>query len=397
MSNHRNLKIHNLIVVLENTVLLLVCSLPFLVPFSLERNFNLQGLVIILAGALGWVTVFLRKDKPQDRFEKIGTILIALYIIANILNLVANFNSHTLFGSPLMRLGSLGLVACIGCGLALRKIEPKRLIQWLYTSICLIAASAIPYSLLTDSSISRIGGLFSQADILAVFMGVGVLFGIAMWQSYPDKRKYLIVTQLLLIAILVGTQTRSVILLLPLIGLLMVLTGNMTRSRKIQFSGVILSALALVMILSPSLPSSRLTDSKYAGESLSYRRDLQKAGIKSLTTKPLFGYGAGSIENALKCSDLSSSSLKQSCYEGFYFTSSHNIYLDRTLAIGWVGGLAYLAFVIVCLFRGLRSRYKQIQILSYCALLIAIYYLTNVTSIALELLFIILLLRISRV
>ena len=90
-------------------------------------------------------------------------------------------------------------------------------------------------------------------------------------------------------------------------------------------------------------------------------------------------------------------SIKESCDDGYYFTSTHNIYLDRILAIGWIGGLAYSLFVQICLYLGLRLKGQQIQILSYCALVIAIYYLTNVTSVALELLFVILLLRISRV
>lgn len=387
-------KIDNL---LEDTVLLLVCSLPLLVPLSFNRNFDLQGMVLIITGLIAWALVIMRLRVNPISEERWLFLPLAVYVVACVFSLFTYFNTQNIFGTDLYRLGSLGLIASIGCALALRTVQTERLIRWLYFTIVLVALTAGPYDLLVNQSLSRLGGVFSQANILAVFMGVGIIIGFSVWQSYPKHRKYLFASQMLMVLVLLGTQTRSIILLMPVIVLLMAWRLKIAETKKMQITGGIV-ILSLVLLGSLALlTTSRISDVTYANKSLSYRLDLQKAGLTSSTAKPLLGYGTGNIENALKCSDLKSPSIKESCDDGYYFTSTHNIYLDRILAIGWIGGLAYSLFVQICLYLGLRLKGQQIQILSYCALVIAIYYLTNVTSVALELLFVILLLRISRV
>lgn len=396
MRNHQRDRLNGLCALLENTVLLLVCSLPFLVPLSFGRNFDLQGLVIILTGFIAWTAVILRWKKPVDRYTIFVYSLVGVYIMASFINLITNFSAQNILGTPLYRLGSLGLIACVGCGLALRHIDAKRLIKWLYATIFLVAVSAVPYSLIVSNDLNRFGGVFSQANILAAFMGVGVLLGVALWQDYPTWRKYIIPAQVLMIAILIGTQTRSIIILVPVILLLIIFRQPVSNNLKLKLLTILVSLIVLIAGVVWALPSSRLVNPGYANASIQYRLDLQNNAIKSTVNQPIFGYGADGIENALPCRSLDSAALKQTCSEGYYFTSSHNIYLDRILAVGWLGGFAYLLLVVSCLYKGLRSSNKQILILSYCALLMALYYLTNITSIALELLFLILVLRISR-
>ena len=207
-------KIENL---LEDTVLLLVCSLPLLVPLSFNRNFDLQGMVLIITGLIAWALVIMRLRVNPISEERWLFLPLAVYVVACVFSLFTYFNTQNIFGTDLYRLGSLGLIASIGCALALRTVQTERLIRWLYFTIVLVALTAGPYDLLVNQSLSRLGGVFSQANILAVFMGVGIIIGFSVWQSYPKHRKYLFASQMLMVLVLLGTQTRSIILLMPVI------------------------------------------------------------------------------------------------------------------------------------------------------------------------------------
>jgi hypothetical protein len=101
---------------------------------------------------------------------------------------------------------------------------------------------------------------------------------------------------------------------------------------------------------------------------------------------------AGNLADALNCSRLAGKQLKATCKQGYFFNSSHNIYIDRALGIGWLGALAYIAIIVLAIRKGLRVK-PESKIFAYGALLIGLYYLTNVTSLTLELLFWILLMR----
>ena len=84
--------------------------------------------------------------------------------------------------------------------------------------------------------------------------------------------------------------------------------------------------------------------------------------------------------------------MQTTCRQGYFFNSSHNIFIDRVLAIGWLGGLAFLAIVMLAIYRGLRGK-QELWVLGYAVALIGFYYLTNVTSVTLELLLWVLLMR----
>jgi O-antigen ligase len=129
----------------------------------------------------------------------------------------------------------------------------------------------------------------------------------------------------------------------------------------------------------------RLTNAGYAEQSIHYRLSLQDYALKASGRKPFLGYGPGNLADALRCPWLPAGPLQTTCHQGYFFNSSHNIFIDRILAIGWLGGLAYLGIVILAIYRGIRSK-KEVRSMGYGLLLIGCYYLTNVTSLTLELL-----------
>jgi O-antigen ligase len=367
--------------------LILAGCLPFLVLFDTSRNIDLQGLILIVAGGFAWLNLVLSSTVSKRQLASLPTLSLGLFMVSCVLSVLVHPHlGYDLLGAPYIRLGTLGLLSCLGCGLVVSRLSPQRLITYLYIGISSCAILSIPYSLLRFHSLLRIGGLFAQADIFAVFVGCGLLLGARLLRLYPRWRYYCFASQGLLGGLLLLSQTRSVLFLLLLI---YPLWRRWSVRKWLLYAGIVVALLISAQFLLPS----RLTNVDYANQSISYRLDLQHAALDAGFKKPLFGYGPGNLADALDCRRLRAAALQKTCQQGYFFNSSHNIFLDRVLAIGWLGGLSYLVFVIMMVGRGLWSSSDNHRLLACCALLIAGYYCTNVTSVCLELLLWVLLLQ----
>lgn len=279
--------------------------------------------------------------------------------------------AQNLLGSPYIRLGSLGLIACIIIAWLTSAIREKALALYIYLLIAGLAVLSLPYTWLKFESLDRIGGLFAQPDILAALVGCGFLIGLRL--NLSSKYKYLLwISQAFLGALILLTQTRSIVILIILI-----ICIQIVLRRQWKMLAVIGVATLGIYTLVPG----RLADQAYAQESLAYRWQLQTSALEIAATKP-FGYGAGSLVNALDCQNLKGNLLAETCSEGFAFNSSHNVFLDRFLAVGWLGGLGFLSLVFLAIFRGIKNN----NVFVWPLILIGGYYLTNVTHVVLELL-----------
>jgi hypothetical protein len=369
-----------------------VCCLPFLVPFSgSPRNTDMQGLILILAGATGWLAVILGKNLRIARPYPTTAILLAIFMISSLASLAVNPHwLYDLLGAPHVRLGTAGFLACIGCGLALCRITLKQLITAMYLIITGLALVAVPYSWLHLHSVARISGISAQPDILAAFLGCGLMLGMQMLRYYPLRRSFLYVNQLLLFGLLIASGTRS-ILFITLI--LLPIYWQQLKSRWTWQWLVYLAVIGSLLCSAKLLLPTRLTDIGYAGESVHYRLDLKGAALQAAYHRPVAGYGPDNLTDALACPKLSAPDLQVTCKNHYYFNSSHDIFLDRVLAFGWAGGLAFAGLVISAIYVALRRGDRQEIVLGYTLAVIACYYLTNVTSLTLELLLWIILIR----
>lgn len=371
--------------------LVLIVCLPFLVPFEAFRNIELQAGLLIIAGGFAWLSVALNPQPVFKPYNRLSLWLIAVFAVCCILS--AGLNPHLgygLFGAPYIRLGALGLLACVGCGLILDCLRAVTWIKYLYVMIVMLGVLSVPYSLLKYHRLHRLVGLFAQSDLMAVFLGCGLLLGLYLFQTHPSRRKQIAAAQLLLLVLLGLTETRVVIV--GVLALALLWQYQYQRRLLIRWWPVYLIGLVVLMAGLHWLAPNRLTSPGYASESVQYRLDLQAAALRASASKPLLGYGPGNLADALDCRKLTASDLLESCHHGYFFNSSHDIFIDRALALGWLGGLSYLAIVVLALYRGFRAK-QEVRIIAYAALLISLYYLTNVTSVTLELLYWILLLR----
>jgi O-antigen ligase len=372
--------------------LLLAAILAFLVPLDPVRNIDFQGLLLIISGSFAWCALLLGYKQTLRPLGRLNGTLLAIFSLWCVISLLVNPHyGDDFFGAPYIRLGTAGLLAVIGIGLLVKALLPaKQLIIYLYGIIMGLAVVSVPYSLWHFHSLTRVGGLFAQADIMGCFAGCGLLLGLQLVSSYRRYRTCLLVGQLFLAVILLLTQTRAV--LLAVIVLYIVWEVHNHRATAWKRVALCLTIVAVLLGMLHYLAPNRLTNTTYADQSIRYRLTLQGAALKATRQKPFWGYGPGNLADALRCTRLPAGPLQTTCHQGYFFNSSHNIFIDRVLAIGWPGGIAYLVLVSLAIYNGLRSK-REVRIMAYAVLLISCYYLTNVTSLALELLLWVLLMQ----
>ncbi len=376
------------------TVALVIC-LPFLVPFADNRNTDLQGIIILIIGLSSWLTILLKKEYKLKNYSQLELILLATFILFCIISLILNNHvGYDILGAPYIRLGSAALISCVGCGIVLSNVPIKKIITYIYLVITAAALISIPYELFRFGSLLRIGGIFSQADIFAVFLGCGILIGITLLKLYPHLKIYLYLTEIYFFILLILTQTRVVLYLVVLMCIYLFFQSCLYKKWSILKILIVITGFVLLIIGAKILLPPRTTNISYAGKSVSYRYSLQKYAVKSVEQKPIYGFGPGNLADALACKKLTAASLEETCQNHFFFNSSHNIFIDRFLALGLIGGLSYLILVAYEITRGLRLK-SRISILGMCGLLISLYYLTNVTSIYLELLLWVIIMQIA--
>jgi hypothetical protein len=375
------------------TVLVSVCIMPFLIFLSVNQDIDMQAALLILLGVLAWVAVLITNLLYKIVWPNIVKYSFYTYCVICILSLIDHASLINLYGSVLLRLGSLELLASVGCGILLSRVPSKKLMLWLYIVSVTAAVISVPYTYFSFHFFIRLGGIFHQADILAAWLACGFILGCGLW-SYYNKRHILIgISQLLLLVALFLTQTRAVMAILVLLLIIMAIRNVKTRKRRIVYLSSIAVLLLMIAIIGHQILPNRLANTP---TSIVYRLRLQSYGVKSSFNEPLLGFGAGNVSQSLSCQSFKDAELVHTCSQGYYFDSSHDIYLDRILALGYIGGIAFVTFVVCSIYRALRLPDQQ-QYFGYTALLLGLYYLTNVTNIEIEVLLWILMFRAYRV
>lgn len=194
------------------TAVVLIVAMPFLAPFPDNRNADLQGIVILIAGLLSSVYIITKYKSFNNLLSnKERVLLIAIMVFALLSFLVNPHKNYDLLGAPYVRLGLAGTYSIIACSFLMSSIKTRDLLRYLYLLIIAIATISVPYTIYEQGTVNRIGGLFSQADIFAVFMGCGLLIGVEIYKKYPKLKFQIISSQILLVVLILLSQTRAVI------------------------------------------------------------------------------------------------------------------------------------------------------------------------------------------
>jgi uncharacterized membrane protein len=146
--------------------LAIAAALGFLAPFDAARNVDLQGLLLVISGGFAWGALLVGSRKIFKSINRSTALLLMIFAISCVVSLLVNPHFiYDLLGAPYIRLGTAGLLACIGIGLLAASIKPRRLLGGLYWLILALAVVSLPYYWLHFHNFVRIGGLFEQADV----------------------------------------------------------------------------------------------------------------------------------------------------------------------------------------------------------------------------------------
>jgi len=372
--------------------ILLIGSLSFifLVPFNNPyKDIDLQVSFVIACGITALLALVYAVNLRQWTFRiNTNLILFALFYLTCDITLLHTHSRLDVFGFAGVRLGFLELMSCVTIGWALSYICAKRYLRAFYTSTVTLALFSIIYSALLDHTVFRLGGPIFQADILAAYLGAGFIVGIYLRSR--ESYKFLLCGQLILGGTILLTETRTVIYSLLLLG---ICTAYFTAKRRcsLNIKPVVLVVVSLVFMSALLFTKTRLTNVHYGVVSIEYRAELARTALADIHKEPFFGYGQGSLYSVLSCHRMFEPMLLATCSQGYGFTSTHNVFLDKTLELGIFTGLLYFLIYIRALLHA-SSREPWL----YMLILIGLYYLTNVTDVPLELLYWCIVMRVLR-
>lgn len=362
-------------------VLLVLCGCCFISPpmWLLQHEQGLKSSLITAAGLVSWLSILFYPAYFWPKHLPAGMLLLGALAAALLADtLLGPQHAAILLGTAVDRIGALFLLSAIGMGLAIRKLERDVLVGSLYVTTLLLAAVSVLYNLLFLGSLVRLAGPLRQADVLAAWLGCGFLLGLSLYHRLPRYRVFIIAGQTLLLVTLLLTGTRAVIGIVPLLSVVYVWRYGKSQQ---ALAAVVVAACLLILVLFAGPGGTALL-----GQDAQLRLHVQAAALHAISGMPLSGYGPGTIANIIPCQRFTSPDLLHVCSLHLVFTSTHNIYLDRLLAFGWLVWIPLLSVLCYGLWRGYRSRDPAILALAAAVSLISLYYLTNVTSPELELL-----------
>jgi len=372
---------------LRLSVVVLAALIPVLVVFRNNyQNIDVKLWLLTITGVLAWTYVALDRFSILKRLVRPVRILLAIFLVGCAASVIASVirvpgSWDFLYGSANHRIGLLTLLACIGVGLVFSEFNSKRLLNGLYLYAVGLAGLSLAHDLLFGLHAGRLAGTALQADAMGVCLGAGFIIGLYRLKKPLDYR--LAVAQVFLLLCLFMTQTRAVIILVALIGLLVLCRHRpkQKRSMLVIFTIVFVVIAGLVVVL------PRVTNPGYLSRSITYRLDLQAVGVRALWHMPPLGYGVNSLYfGTLSCSNMHDAALLKTCAQGFGFDSTHNIYLDRVLELGWIAGVAYVVLFTYVLWSSFQSKNRELMPFLAVGALVFVYYFTNITTIDVELL-----------
>jgi len=360
-------------------VLIILLLLGFETPGKLPSiDYFLQLYTIAVAGIFSWIYLLTKDRKKLIYYLK--NYLVIIILISLSLLAIFHHDRTNLIGSYLFPNSILSTLCLLGSGMLISGTNFRKRISIIYGMISLITY----YSLISFSSYyfnSRFYGNFLQPDIFAEFITVAFIAGLEIINNINNKKIKILIylNQLFLIAILYLTKTRAVFLLAIVINLLYIVLVDMRKRKYIQTSFLVI--LVGLFFLSPF----RSTSPSSLSYSSTYRFHLQEVAIHHVKGSLIVGAGNDGLQNSILCGDFyKHKELLRTCEEGYYFTSTHNIFLDKIMVFGLLGSLSLIIVILYRIFRNSISTNNYSKAAGLMLLSVFFYYFTNVTSLTIE-------------
>ena len=339
----------------------------------------------IIAGVLG-LFYLLRYHSSDLKKLPLKWPLLALIMLVglNAFKFHSSMNLEGVFYDPT---GSLVLISFILLGLLAALQSQSFILSLVYVFAVIVGIDSYRVAFFNSQGFSRFFGIFEQSDVLAEIIGLGLLLNAYFYTKFVQHkyRTAFFGIEAMLAGVLYLSGTRFVIVTSVVLSL--VLFWYLKAHRK-EVAFLYAAAAAIFLIFSFTIHVTRITGVADYGSSVSYRLELQNITLRQVQSVPLLGVGVGNIEHVIPCQKLLSVRvLRKTCADGFIFSSSHNIFLDRILQFGLLAGLLYLAIFGMTILRALHAKLTaELVVMLLLELSICLYFLSNVSLPEIELL-----------
>ncbi len=339
----------------------------------------------IIAGVLG-LFYLLRYHSSDLKKLPLKWPLLALIMLVglNAFKFHSSMNLEGVFYDPT---GSLVLISFILLGLLAALQSQSFILSLVYVFAVVVGIDSYRVAFFNSQGFSRFFGIFEQSDVLAEIIGLGLLLNAYFYTKFVQHkyRTAFFGIEAMLAGVLYLSGTRFVIVTSVVLSL--VLFWYLKAHRK-EVAFLYAAAAAIFLIFSFTIHVTRITGVADYGSSVSYRLELQNITLRQVQSIPLLGVGVGNIEHVIPCQKLLSVRvLRKTCADGFIFSSSHNIFLDRILQFGLLAGLLYLAIFGMTILRALHAKLTaELVVMLLLELSICLYFLSNVSLPEIELL-----------
>lgn len=324
------------------------------------------------------VYTFLKPNKDRNRFSVAAGVAGAfIYALLSTLFLGGQFY-QALFAQDQMWTGviSLGSIILIAW-LTAPRLNWKVLSTFFYTMTG-IATVSLLYDFARILQGGRLGGLVVQPNVLAIILGAGLIAGLYTKDPIHLRTRICAASPIILAILL--TQTRAVIVMLPIIILPFVM-------QHCRLGRTWLWALAGLLVLGVLIASPRLTNFDRLVYGMTYRYDLAAYSLQYTKIMPPWGLGPGGLLNVAGDYYEPTTSLKKTFeIDQKIPESSHVILVDRFIEYGWVGGLSYLALICIFFQQAFKKRKDEfIQVLAAIGIFVFLQQLITVPRFHMEL------------
>jgi O-antigen ligase len=317
----------------------LIFILPFIIlPFG-SSFFEVPKVIIgeVLIALL--LPYFSKINLTKQKTSLFSTILIALVFYAVTVSLF-NIHPYTLFGNPYRMQGLYFLINLLILSFLSAKIKIKFTLLFINLIFLVFFISSFLFGMTEDS---RIIGIFGEPNSLGAYL----LF---LWPiAFIINRNRLINFFIVLLTVLLifFTGSRSILIGFVLQIFIIIASRKLTLSLTIVITLIMLG----VSLILPFLENP----GHYQNRQL-----IWETAIQAIFTKPIFGYGFGNSEYAIR----STAERIGSTVRFDYVDSAHNILLDWLLQGGIIGmGLFVTIFSLTLI--SLVKNQDKMKLLSF--------------------------------
>ncbi|MEI7741002.1 MAG: O-antigen ligase family protein [bacterium] len=338
-----------------------VCAvLAFLVPIintgnTFYSNIFVQSslfqiLVEIMVAAWLLLMIFDKNYRPDFK----NKIFVALVIFAGALTLAQIFSvdvKQSLWSLPTRMMGLVNLVHYWLWFMVLFSVFKTWVSwRWLFITSGVVSIGAASYGYFQAAySLTIDGRIFStltNPTYLGLYALLHIFIVILVYVKETDLRLRILcaLTVIANLAALILTGSRGPLVALIISALVLVIaypiiSGFGRKKMAICCFAIAIISLAFIALASKTLLFSRIAGSGFAED----RITVWKIALDGIKSKPISGYGIGNFDAVFNrlCAPGEKS------VNDFWYTDSHNIFLDILVAGGAFSLLAYLALLFV--------------------------------------------------